>query len=152
VTLILEDKGGGPIPDAGLEDGVDEAGELGLAEVAPGGGVAVGHLALADHGAGDAALALEDIVGLTNGGLVHLKEVTEAVEGKVPLDVLGGVDDARAEGLLVGLALEDLLLDGAGGDEAVDEAGLPLSITPHTGKGLLISRGIPIEMGGRDGL
>lgn len=44
----------------------------------------------------------------------------------------------------MGLALEDLLLNSSGCDEAVHEAVLLLSISPHSSKRLLVSRWIPV--------
>jgi len=62
----------------------------------------------------------------------------------MPLDVLSFVDDARGEGLLVGLTLEDLFFDGTGRDEAVDEAVFFLAVAPDSRKGLLVSGRVPV--------
>lgn len=44
----------------------------------------------------------------------------------------------------MGLALEDLFLDGAGGDEAVDEAVFFLAVAPYSSQGLLIGGRVPV--------
>ena len=53
---------------------------------------------------------------------VEQEQFPESVEGEVPLDIFLLVHDSRRERLLVGLSLEDLLLDGTCGDKPIDEA------------------------------
>lgn len=68
-----------------------------------------------------APFALERLVRLTQRVLVEQEQLPERIEREVPLGVLFLVDDGGGERLLVRLPLEDLLLDRAGGDEAVYE-------------------------------
>ena len=60
------------------------------------------------------------------------------------LDVLGRVYHAAGQALLVTLALEDLLLDRAGGDEAVYKSVLFLPVAPHPRQRLLVRGWIPV--------
>ncbi len=60
------------------------------------------------------------------------------------LHVLLAVNDARTERFFVRLPLEDLLLDGTDGEEAIDVALLLLTVTPHAGHRLLVVRWVPI--------
>ena len=46
----------------------------------------------------------------------------------------------------MGLPLEDFLLDGAGGDEAVDETILLLAVSPDSSQGLLVGGRGPIRI------
>ena len=50
----------------------------------------------------------------------------------MPFYVFDAVDDGRGERLFVGLTLEDFLLNGPRGNEAVDETVLFLPITPDS--------------------
>ena len=45
--------------------------------------------------------------------LVELEEFPQVGEREMPLDILLPIDDARTEGLFVGLPLENLLLNGS---------------------------------------
>lgn len=93
-----------------------------------------------------AALALERVMRIAfRLGIVEEK-LAQAVGREVTFDVFGAVDDATRERLLVRLTLKDLFLDRTGGNEAVYEAVLFLSITPDTGKRLLVSSRIPIRV------
>jgi hypothetical protein len=83
-------------------------------------------------------------VGIAQRVLVESKQLPESVNGEVSLSILLLVDDTGGERLLVGLALEDLLFDRAGGDEPVDKAFFLLPVTPDASKGLLISGWVPI--------
>lgn len=69
-----------------------------------------------------APLALERLVCLAKSVLVEQEQLPQCVEREVAFDVLFFVDDGGGKRLLVRLALEDLLLDRARGDEPVDEA------------------------------
>ena len=89
-------------------------------------------------------LALERIMRIARRVISELEELAERIEREVALDVLGGVDHTRGQGLLVGLALEDLLFNGAGRDEAVHEAVFLLAVAPYTGQGLLVGGGVPV--------
>lgn len=107
-----------------------------------------------------AALALEGVVRVGGRVQPQLKELTQTVQRKVTLDVLGGIDDAGREGLLVRLSLEYLLLDAPGGDEAVHEACrvsranepegrlkltiLLLTVSPDTRQSLLVGGRVPV--------
>lgn len=75
--------------------------------------------------------------------LVH-KQLLQRIQGEMPLHVFSGIDNTGGERLLVGLTLEDLLFDCAGGDEAVDEAVFLLSVAPDSSQSLLIGGGVPI--------
>lgn len=54
--------------------------------------------------------------------LVEQEQLAQIVSREVSFCVFLLVDYAGGESLFLGLALEDLLFDCAGGDEAVDEA------------------------------
>ena len=56
---------------------------------------------------------------------------------EMPLHVLLIIDDARAEGFFVGLALEDFFFDGARGQQAIDVARLLLSVSPYPSHSLV---------------
>lgn len=61
-----------------------------------------------------ASFALEVVVGVALGVRVEEEELSKVVEGEVSFRrFCAVVDDAGGERLLVGLSLEDLLLDGS---------------------------------------
>ena len=53
-------------------------------------------------------------MGFTKGVLVELEELSESVQGEMPLGVFFLVDDSGRQGLFVGLSLEDFLFDCPG--------------------------------------
>ena len=53
------------------------------------------------------------VVGIAGRVLVQLEEVTEFAQTEVPLHILFLVHHTTAQGLLVGLALEDLLFNSS---------------------------------------
>lgn len=59
---------------------------------------------------------------LTECILVEQEQLPERVDREVALGVFFLVDDTRGQCLFVGLSLEDLLFDGPGADETIDEA------------------------------
>lgn len=52
------------------------------------------------------------VVGVADGGLVEREEVAQLAQGEVSLHVLLLIHHTAAQRLLVGLPLQDLLLDG----------------------------------------
>lgn len=104
------------------------------------------HGHVADICSGDASLAFEGVVGVGERGLVEAEEVAQVVGGEVALDVFLLVDHTAAESLLVGLALENLLLNCPRRDHAVDEAPLLLPVPPHARHRLQIRRWVPIRI------
>ena len=58
-----------------------------------------------------ASFTFKCVVSFTKSVLVELKELPESVYRKVSFGILFFVDDRRGQGLLVRLALEDLLFD-----------------------------------------
>ena len=93
-----------------------------------------------------AAFAAERVVRVGARRRLELEQFAQRVEREVALDVFGRVDDAGREGLLVGLALEDLLLDRAGRDEAVHEAVFLLAVAPDARQGLLVGGRVPVRV------
>lgn len=69
-----------------------------------------------------APLAFERLVRLANCLFIEQEQLPQRVKGEMALRVFLFIYDSRRKGLLGRLPLENLLLDGAGGDEAVDEA------------------------------
>lgn len=69
-----------------------------------------------------APLAFERLVRLANRLFIEQEQLSQRVQGEMTLRVFLFVYDSRRKGLLGRLPLEDLFFDGAGGDEAVDEA------------------------------
>jgi len=61
-----------------------------------------------------ASFAFKSVVGFTKGVLVELEELSESVQGEMPLGVFFLVDDSGRQGLFVGLSLEDFLFDCPG--------------------------------------
>lgn len=93
-----------------------------------------------------AALAFEGIVSVTTRVWPELEQLPKRVERKMPLHIFGCVNNAGRERLFVGLALENLLLDGASGYESIYETILLLPISPYPGQGLLVSGRVPIRV------
>ena len=83
-------------------------------------------------------------MGIAQRILVESKQLPQSVNREVSLGVLFLVNDTGGERLFVGLALEDLLFDRAGGDEPVDEAFFLLPVTPDASEGLLVGGWVPI--------
>ena len=52
-------------------------------------------------------------MGVAGRPLVELEEFSQVGEREMPLDILLPIDDARTQGLFVGLTLENLLLDSS---------------------------------------
>jgi len=63
-----------------------------------------------DHLNGETSSLL--VVGVADGGLVEREELAQLAQGEVPLHVLLLIHHTAAQRLLVGLPLQDLLLDG----------------------------------------
>ena len=117
-------------------------------EMIPATGVAIQHGGRLEElpAVGFAAFALEGVVGVAGGVRLELEQFAEGIDAEMALDVLGAVDDAGRERLLVALPLEDLLLDRARRDEAVDEAILLLAVAPHARERLLVRGRVPVRV------
>lgn len=73
-----------------------------------------------------------------------IEELAQVISAEMPLRSLIVIDDTGRKGLLVCLALEDLLFKRTCSNEAVDEAFLLLTISPYSRQSLLISSRIPV--------
>ena len=87
----------------------------------PGAGVTIKHRRRLDAllPVRSASFAFKGIMRIGCGVGLKLKEFAKAVEREVTFDVFCRVDDTGGQRLLVRLALEDLLFNGACCDEAV---------------------------------
>ncbi|KAI6748453.1 hypothetical protein HG530_015489 [Fusarium avenaceum] len=93
-----------------------------------------------------APFTFECLMGVTLGVRPILEQLAQAVKREMSFDIFRRVDDTRRQTLLVRLSLKDLLFDGTGCNEAVDETIFLLSITPHSSQCLLIGCGVPIRV------
>src|SRR3989338_135122 len=89
------------------------------------------------------ATTAHQIVSVRNNSLVERKEILQVFFG----ETLGGdtvVDDGLGQGVFGHLPLEDLLVDGAGGEQTVDPGDLGLPVAPDACHGLVVGGGGPV--------
>lgn len=84
------------------------------------------------------------IMRLTPRALPKSEQLPQTLTAEMPLHILCTVHDTTAQGLLVTLPHENLLLDTPRRDKPVRETILPLSVTPHARKCLLVCRRVPV--------
>lgn len=74
------------------------------------------------------------------------KEVSKVSGTEMSRHIFFWIHNTAAESLLVGLALENLLLDAPRAHQAVHKAGFFLAISPHTCHGLCIVGWVPVRV------